>query len=66
MALPKYAKESRNTPDGEKISREYTDFLRLLKMNTSGNELLFKKLPKICGEDEKELVEFVRAVKAWL
>ncbi len=63
MALPKYAKESRIAPDGEPISKEYQDFLKLLKMNTSGNELLFKKLPKICGEDEKESVDFVKAVK---
>lgn len=65
MALPKYAKESRIAPDGEPISKEYQDFLKLLKINTSGNELLFKKLPKICGDDEKESVDFVKAVKSF-
>ena len=65
MALPKYAKESRIAPDGEPISKGYQDFLKLLKMNTSGNELLFKKLPKICGEDEKESADFVKVVKSF-
>lgn len=63
MALPKYAKESRLTPGGEKICKEYLDYLKLLKVNTSGNEILFKKLPKIFRESEKGLADCVKEVK---
>ena len=65
MALPKYAKESRVAPDGEPISKEFQDFLKLLKMNTGGNELLFKKLPRICGEGKKESIDLVKAAKSF-
>ena len=65
MALPKYAKESHNAPDGERICKEYIDYLKLLKVNTSGNELLFKKLPKIFGENDKEIVDCIKEIKAF-
>lgn len=52
MALPKYAKESKKTAEGKKIPKEYLEVLKLLKQNTSGNELLFEKLPKIFGMSE--------------
>ena len=65
MALPKYAKESHYTPDGERICKEYIDYLKLLKVNISGNDLLFKKLPKIFGENDKELVEYIKEAKAF-
>lgn len=47
MALPKYAKDSRETPDGEKIPKEYLVVIKLLKQSCSGNELLFDKLPAV-------------------
>lgn len=46
MALPKYAKESKKTPSGEKIRQDRLEMLKLLKQNMSGNEFLFEKLPK--------------------
>lgn len=49
MALPKYAKESKKTPSGEKIRQDRLEMLRLLKQNMSGNEILFEKLPKAFG-----------------
>lgn len=49
MALPKYAKESKKTSDGDKIRKDHTEILKLLKQNISGNELLFDKLPKLYG-----------------
>lgn len=52
MALPKYAKESKETPDGKRIFSGYQSMLRLLKGNISGKELLFEKLPKAFGFDE--------------
>ena len=52
MALPKYAKESKETPDGTSISKCYLSLLKLLKGNISGKELLFEKLPKAFGFEE--------------
>ncbi len=52
MALPKYAKESKETPDGQKIFKSYSSMLKLLRGNISGNELLFEKLPKAFGFEE--------------
>lgn len=52
MALPKYAKESKETPDEKSISKSYLSLLKLLKGNISGKELLFEKLPKAFGFEE--------------
>lgn len=65
MALPKYAKESRLTPDGDNICKEYVDYLRLLKANTSGNELLFNKLPTIFDANGNELVDYIKGAKVF-
>ncbi len=65
MALPKYAKESKNTPDGKKIGKDRQETLKLLKQNISGNELLFDKLPKLYGlvDFRETLADNIRAVK---
>lgn len=65
MELPRYAKESHLTPGGDKICKEYIDYLKLLKMSASGNELLFKKLPQIFGEEEKELIDCIKDAKVF-
>lgn len=49
MALPKYVKESKKGPSGEKIRKGRQEMLKLLKQNMSGNEFLFEKLPKAFG-----------------
>ena len=49
MALPKFSKESRITPEGEKIDNRYLTMLKLLKDNESPYNLLFEKLPKAFG-----------------
>ena len=46
MALPKYAKESTQHPNGEKLLRRQLGMMKLLRQNTSSSELLFKKLPE--------------------
>lgn len=46
MALPQYSKESIRRPEGERIRRRQLEMIRLLKANTSGSDLLFKKLPE--------------------
>lgn len=65
MALPKYAKDSRETPDGKKIPKEYLNVLKLLKQNNSGNELLFEKFPATFGMSitEKKLSAKIKATK---
>lgn len=63
MALPKYSKESRVTPSGEPIKKEYLDYLKLLKTNASGNELLFIKLPKIFKEVNLDVADQIKIVK---
>lgn len=65
MALPKYAKESKETPDGKKIFKSYLSMLKLLKGNTRGNELLFEKLPKAFGFEEfrEDLADNIKQAK---
>lgn len=65
MALPKYAKESKNAPDGTGIGKDRQETLKLLKQNISGNELLFDKLPKLYGlvDFRETLADNIRAVK---
>lgn len=46
MALPKYSKDSTSRPSGEKLTRRQIEMIKLLRQNTSGSELLFKKLPE--------------------
>jgi hypothetical protein len=49
LTLPKYVKESKISPSGEIIQKQYREMLHLLKQNMSGNEFLFDKLPKVFG-----------------
>jgi len=46
LALSKYSKESKTRPAGGKISKRQQEMLRLLRSNTSGSDLLFRKLPE--------------------
>lgn len=65
MSLPKYAKESKKTPEGNLIPKSYQKMLRLLKQNVSGNELLFDKLPEIFSSTvtSDDLSSDIRLVK---
>lgn len=65
MALPKYAKDSKNRPDGKPIRKNYQDMLKLLKQNISGNEMLFEKLPKAFGftDFQESLADNVKMAK---
>jgi len=47
MSLPKYTKETKTS-----TSKRYATFLRVLKRNVGGNELLFKSLPKAFDLEE--------------
>ena len=44
MALPKYVKESKKGPNGEKLIKGRPEMLILLKQNMSGNEFCLKLL----------------------
>ena len=65
MALPKYSKESKITPEGVQLPKAYQKVLRLLKQNASGNELLFERLPGVFETKESldELVGKISLVK---
>lgn len=65
MSLPKYAKESKLTPNRERIRKDYQEMLKLLKQNNSGNELLFVKFPKVFGliEFQESLADNIKAFK---
>lgn len=65
MALPKYVKDSKNSPDGEKLSKGRLEMLKLLKQNIGGNEFLFERLPKAFGfsDFQESLADNVCAAK---
>ena len=66
MALPKFSKESKTTPNGERIDSRYLTMLRLLKENVSPYNLLFERLPKAFGYEgtfSSGLVENIVAAK---
>lgn len=71
MSLPRYAKECRVDPYGNKIDKRFLGFLRELKGSDSNYSLLFKKLPKAfdyqefsCGlsENIEKAYEFYNAL----
>ena len=49
MSLPKYSKEMRVLPSGEKINQGYYEFQELLKRNPVGYSFLYDSLPKAFG-----------------
>lgn len=52
MSLPRYAKECKSDPLGNKIDKRFLAFLHELKSADSNYSLLFKKLPKAFGYQE--------------
>jgi len=66
MSLPKYTKELKRMPSGEKIDYRYLSFLKLLKQNTGSHELLFEKIPDSFGYKDNltsELAEMIVVAK---
>lgn len=65
MSLPKYAKESRQSPDGGNVRKDYQEMMKLLKHTINGNELLFEKLPKVFGlsEFQSSLADNIQSTK---
>lgn len=66
MELPKYAKESKHSPDGQQIDKVKRQFLRMLKQNIGTHTLLFERLPVlITGQMEckVEIADTVAEIK---
>lgn len=63
LSLPKYAKELRTSVIGANVSREYMTFIRLLRQNVGGHELLFNKLPEIFKESGDALCAKITEAK---
>ena len=66
MELPKYAKESKHSPDGQQIDKVKRQFLRMLKLNIGTHTLLFERLPVlITGQTEckVEIADTVAEIK---
>ena len=53
LSLPKYAKETRKDPLENNVDKRYLVFLRMLKQNMGGHELLFQRLPEVFGYNEE-------------
>lgn len=66
LSLPKYSKESRVYPNGNRINDRFLSMNKLLRQNTSSYELLFEKLPNAFGyggEFTAGLAENIKAYK---
>lgn len=66
LSLPKYSKEFEGVGDVKNSSR-YRKMIKLLKQNLSGDELLFKRLPKVFGYEDfnVELVDDIEQAKIY-
>lgn len=64
LSLPKYAKETRKDPLGNNVDRRYLTFLRMLKQNIGGHELLFQKLPEVFGYNAEFNIGLWENIKA--
>lgn len=56
VSLPKYAKEVKHPYGGAAIGQGHAAFLKLMKTNVSGHELLFKKLQNAYGYKNLEKI----------
>lgn len=45
MALPKFSKECKVRPNGTSVGKRQQEMMKLFRANSSGSDLLFKKLP---------------------
>lgn len=65
MSLPKYSKEIKRPYGDENIDPSYNAFIKLLKTNISGHELLFEKLQVIFGYKQfnRGIVDNVQGAK---
>lgn len=68
VSLPQYAKGLKRTSDGQSVDKRFLSFVRLLRQNIGGHELLFEKLPDAFGYQEQDcrgLSENISAAKAY-
>lgn len=68
MSLPKYTKELKRTAAGVRVDKRYASFVRMLKQNMGGHEMLFQKLPEAFGYTDQfniGLAENISAAKSY-
>lgn len=68
MSLPKYTKELKRTATGVRVDKRYISFVRMLKQNMGGHEMLFEKLPEAFGYADQfniGLAENISAAKVY-
>lgn len=66
LALPKYSKEIKKLPNGNKVDKRYLMMTKILRQNPNGYELIFSKLPEVFGYDgnsNPDIAEDVNVVK---
>ncbi len=67
LSLPKFSKDSKVKPNGEKIPKRQLEMIRLLRQNISCSDLLFNKLPAAFAYSDEftaDAAEDVIATKA--
>ena len=55
MSLPKYARECQTKPDNSPMNRRYLEWMRILRRNEVGYDLLFSKIPRAFNHIEDSL-----------
>ena len=66
MDLPRYSRECRSKPNGDRITRRDLKAISYLKQNSSGFQLLFEQLPgayDLTDDFVSELPSYIRGVK---
>lgn len=63
MALPKFTKECKSNPSGEKIDKPSRTLVRLLRQNISSYELLLHRLPETYSTPLEKLTERIADTK---
>lgn len=64
LSLPKYSKESRVYPNGNRINDRFLAMNKLLRQNSSSYELLFEKLPNAFGYGDEFTAGLGENIKA--
>ena len=63
LSLPKYARDMRCLPNGEKTNSDYIAFRKAVKDSRNASELLFEKLPRIFKRQLTEPSELCLAIQ---
>lgn len=64
MSLPKYAKETKRLPNGEKVDKHYLNFISNIKRDTGDYDFLFVELPLSFGYKDGFSLKIVKDISA--